>query len=449
MTSLLDQSALTDLAERLVAAARRAGADAADAVAVRSMSLSVEVRHGEVEASERAEGDDVGLRVLVGRRQAVVSTNDVKDDVDQLAQRAVAMARVAPEDRFAGLADPVQLARDIPDLDLLDPDLPAVTVLEERAKRAEAAGLAVKGVTKSEGASASAGIGGMVLATSHGFRGAYLSSRQGFSMVAIAGDGTAMERDYDFTSALHASDLDAAEEIGRSAGERAVARVNPRKVATKRVPVVFDRRVAGGLIGHLAGAINGSAVARKTSFLRDKLGERLFAPGIRIVDDPLRRRGLRSRPFDGEGVAGHRLDLVEDGVLKTWLLDCATARELDLATTGHAQRGVSSAPSPGASNLHLEAGRQTPQELIADITEGFYVTELIGMGVNQVTGDYSRGATGFWIENGQRTYAVSEVTIAGNLTDMFRALTPADDLEFRFGTNAPTLRVEGLTVAGQ
>jgi PmbA protein len=449
MTSLLDQSALTDLAERLVAAARRAGADAADAVAVRSMSLSVEVRHGEVEASERAEGDDVGLRVLVGRRQAVVSTNDVKDDVDQLAQRAVAMARVAPEDRFAGLADPGQLARDIPDLDLLDPELPAVTVLEERAKRAEAAGLAVKGVTKSEGASASAGIGGMVLATSHGFRGAYLSSHQGFSMVAIAGDGTAMERDYDFTSALHASDLDAAEEIGRSAGERAVARINPRKVATKRVPVVFDRRVAGGLIGHLAGAINGSTVARKTSFLRDKLGERLFAPGIRIVDDPLRRRGLRSRPFDGEGVAGHRLDLVEDGVLKTWLLDCATARELDLTTTGHAQRGVSSAPSPGASNLHLEAGRQTPQELIADITEGFYVTELIGMGVNQVTGDYSRGATGFWIENGQRTYAVSEVTIAGNLTDMFRALTPADDLEFRFGTNAPTLRVEGLTVAGQ
>jgi len=275
--------------------------------------------------------------------------------------------------------------------------LPAVAVLEERAKRAEAAGMAVKGVTKSEGAPASAGIGGMVLATSHGFRGAYLSSRQGVSMAAIAGDGTAMERDYDFTSALHASDLDAAEEIGRSAGERAVARINPRKVATKRVPVVFDRRVAGGLLGHLAGAINGSAVARKTSFLRDKLGERLFAPGIRIVDDPLRRRGLRSRPFDGEGVAGHPLALVEDGVLKTWLLDCATARELDLATTGHAQRGVSSAPSPGASNLHLEAGRQSPEALIADITEGFYVTELIGMGVNQVTGDYSRGATGFWI----------------------------------------------------
>jgi PmbA protein len=449
MTSLLDQSALTDIAERLVAAARRAGADAADAVAVRSMSVSVEVRNGEVEGSERAEGDDVGLRVLVGKRQAVVSTNDVKEDVDRLAQRAVAMARVAPEDRFAGLADAAQLAREIPDLDLLDPELPTVAVLEERAKQAEAAGLAVKGVTKSEGSSASAGIGGMVLATSHGFRGAYLSSRQGVSMSAIAGEGTAMERDYDFTSALHASDLEAAAAIGRSAGERAVARINPRKVATKKVPVVFDRRVAGGIVGHLASAINGSSVARKTSFLRDKMGERLFAPGIRIIDDPLRRRGLRSRPFDGEGVAGQPLAVIDDGVLKTWFLDCATARELGLATTGHAQRGVSSSPSPGASNLHLEAGPLSPEELIADIADGFYVTELIGMGVNQVTGDYSRGAGGFWIENGERTYPVSEVTIAGNLIDMFRAMTPANDLEFRYGTNAPTLRLEGLTVAGQ
>jgi len=449
MASLLDQTALTDLAERLVAAAARAGADAADAVAVRSMSVSVEVRNAEVESSERAEGDDVGLRVLIGRRQAVVSSNDIKEDVDRLAQRAVAMAKVAPEDRFAGLADAALLARDIPDLDLLDPDLPEVAALEERAKRAEAAGLAVNGVTKSEGASASAGIGGMVLVTSGGFRGAYLSSRQGLSMSAIAGSGTGMERDYDFSSALHGSDLDAAEKIGRSAGERAVARSNPRKVATKRVPVVYDRRVSGGLVGHLAGAINGSAIARKTSFLKDRLGERLFAPGIRIVDDPLRKRGLRSRPFDGEGVAGRRLDIVEDGVLKTWFLDCATARELELTTTGHAQRGVSSAPSPGPSNLHLQAGAASPDELIADIAEGFYVTELIGFGVNQVTGDYSRGASGFWIENGKRTYPVSEVTIAGNLIDMFRSLTPANDLEFRFGTNAPTLRVEGMTVAGQ
>jgi PmbA protein len=449
MSSLLDQSALTDLAERLVTAARRAGADAADALAVRSISLAVEVREGAVEESERSEGDEVGLRVFVGRRQAVVSSNDVKADVAGLAERAVAMARAAPEDPFAGLADPAQLARDIPDLDLLDPDLPSVTLLEERAKRAESAALAVEGVTKSGGASASAGIGGMVLVTSQGFRGAYLNSGQSVSMTAIAGEGTAMERDYDYSSALHGADLDPPEKVGRSAGERTVERLNPRKVDTKRVPVVFDRRVAGSLVGHLAGAINGSAVARKTSFLKDRLGERLFRSGIDVIDDPRRRRGLRSRPFDAEGVVTRRLAVVEDGVLKSWFLDSATGRELGFATTGHAQRGVSSTPSPGSSNLHLSAGADTPEALLADIAEGFYVTDLIGMGVNQVTGDYSRGASGFWIENGRRSYPVSEVTIAGNLVEMFSALSPANDLEFRFGTNAPTLRVEGVTVAGR
>src|SRR5262249_14676622 len=328
MSSLLDQTALTDLAERLVAAARRAGADAADALAVRSVSLAVEGREGAGEETARSEGDDVGLRGVVGRRQGVVSGNATKADVSQLAERAVAMARVAPEDPYSGLADPAQIALDIPDLDLLDPDLPAVALLEERAQRAERAALAVAGVTKSGGASASAGIGGMVLVTSGGFRGAYLNSGQSVSMTAIAGDGTAMERDYDYSSALHGADLETPEKVGRSAGERTVERLNPRKVETKRVPVVFDRRVAGSLVSHLASAINGSSVARKTSFLKDKLGERLFAPGITIVDDPRRKRGLRSRPFDAEGVATRRLAIVEDGVLKSWFLDSATAREL-------------------------------------------------------------------------------------------------------------------------
>jgi PmbA protein len=449
MADLIDQSALTALTERLVEAARRAGADAADAVAVRGVSLGIEVREGAVEESERSEGDDIGLRVLVGQRQAVVSTNDIRADVKALAERAVAMARTAPEDRFAGLADPALLAREFPDLDLLDPNLPSVDELEKRARRAEVAGLAVKGVAKSGGASASAGFGGVVLATSHGFRGAYLSSSQSVSMTAIAGEGTAMERDYDYTAALHGADLDAAEAIGRKAGERAVERLNPRKAATGRVPVVFDRRVAGGLVGHLAGAINGASVARKSSFLRDKLGAQLFPSTIRIVDDPLRKRGLRSRPFDGEGVATRPLAIIEHGVLMSWLLDCATARELGLQTTGHAQRGVSSTPSPGASNLHLEAGTLDPAALVGEIEEGFYITDLIGMGVNQVTGDYSRGASGFWIENGQKTFPVSEVTIAGHLFDIFKSLSPANDLEFRYGTNAPTVRVEGLTVAGR
>ena len=448
-SSLLDQSDLAANAERLVAAARRAGADQADALAVRAVSLSVDVRDGAVEESQRAEGDDLGLRVLVGKRQAVVSTNDLKaDGFAALAERAVAMARAAPEDRFAGLADASLLAKEFPVLDLVDPDMPDVGTLETLAREAEEAGLAVAGVTKSGGASASAGISGLVLVTSHGFSGATIASRHGIAMTAIAGEGTGMERDYDFSSTLHASDLEPAQIIGRRAGERAIKRLNPRKVATRRLPVVFDSRVSGSLVGHLTSAANGSAIARKTSFLRDKLGAQIFPAGITIIDDPLRPRGLRSRPFDAEGVAGQRLALVQNGVLASWLLDSATARELDMKTTGHAQRGVSSTPSPGPSNLHLAAGAKTPNELIADIEEGLYVTDMIGMGVNLVSGDYSRGASGFWIEKGQCTYAVSEVTIAGHLLEMFASLEPANDLKFRFGTNAPSLRVEGLTVAG-
>jgi PmbA protein len=449
-SGLFDQSALAALAHRLVEAAKRAGADAADAVAVRGVSQGVEVREGKVEETERSEGDDVGLRVFVGKRQAVISTNDLRgDNVAALAERAVAMAKVAPDDAYVGLADPALLAKQFPDLDLLDPRPPSVTELERRAREAEEAALAVKGVSKSGGASASAGIGGMVLVTSTGFEGSYLRSSQGVSVTAIAGEGTAMERDYDFTSAIHAGDLDAPASVGRRAGERTVARLNPRKVATCKVPVVFDPRVAGSLVGHLAGAINGSAIARKTSFLKDRLGQQLFGSHIRIVDDPLRPRGLRSQAFDAEGVATQRQALVDGGVLTTWLLDSATARELGMATTGHAHRGVSSPPSPGPYNLHLEAGPLSPAELIADIKDGFYVTDLIGSGVNGVTGDYSRGAAGFWIENGQCTYAVSEVTIAGHLLDIFRSMVPASDLVFRYGVNAPTVRIEGLTLAGR
>ena len=449
-SDLFDQSALATLAQRLVEAARSAGADAADAVAVRGISQGVEVRDGRVEESERSEGDDVGLRVLVGNRQAVVSTNDISGDgIATLAERAVAMARVAPDDKYAGLADPSLLARQFPDLDLLDPEPPSTAELERRALEAEAAGLAVKGVTKSGGASASAGIGGMVLVTSTGFQGAYLRSSQGISMTAIVGDGTGMERDYDFTSAPHASDLASPADVGRLAGERTVARANPRKVATCKVPVVFDPRVSGSLVGHLVGAVNGASIARKTSFLKDRLGQQLFAQNIRIVDDPLRVRGLRSQPFDAEGVKVQQLAIVDDGVLTSWLLDSATARELGLATTGHAHRGVSSSPSPGAYNLHLEAGAPIPAELMSDIRQGFYVTSLIGSGVNGVTGDYSRGASGFWIENGEIAYPVSEVTIAGHLLEIFKSLTPANDLKFRYGVDAPTVRIEGLTVGGR
>ncbi|MDB5633505.1 MAG: TldE protein part of TldETldD proteolytic complex, partial [Tardiphaga sp.] len=305
------------------------------------------------------------------------------------------------------------------------------------------------GVTKSGGASASTGIGGMVLVTSTGFHGSYLRSSQGVSMTAIVGDGTNMERDYDYTSAPHASDLASPASVGKLAGERTVARANPRKVATCKVPVVFDPRVSNSLVGHIVGAANGASIARKTSFLKDSLGKQLFNSNIRIIDDPLRVRGLRSQSFDAEGVAVKKIAIIDEGVLTTWLLDCATARELGMTTTGHAHRGVSSSPSPGAYNLHMEAGEPTPAELIADIKEGFYVTDLIGSGVNSVTGDYSRGAGGFWIENGELTYAVSEITIAGHLFEIFKSLQPANDLSFRYGVNAPTIRVEGLTIAGR
>lgn len=449
MSDLLDTGALIDRASRLLDAARKAGADAADVMAVRGMSVSVEVREGKVEGTERSEGDDLGLRVFVGGRSASVSSNDPHEDFAALAERAVAIARVAPEDPYARLADAADLAKSWADLDLIDPVLTTVAELEDMALRAEAAALAVQGVTRSGGAGAGAGLGGFALVTSTGFAGASLGSSTSFSMTAIAGEGTGMERDYDYCAVRHRADLEAPEAIGASAGERAVRRLNPRKVDTRKVPVIFDRRVAGSFPAYLAGAANGQSVARKTSFLREKMGTRVFKPGIAIIDDPLRPRGLASRPFDGEGVGARRLALVEDGVLASWLMDSATAAELGLKTTGHASRGVGAPPSPGSTNLHLAAGTETPEALIGAISDGLYVTDMIGSGVNMVTGDYSRGCSGFWIENGKLAYPVAEITIAGNLVDMFMNLTPASDLEFRFSTNAPTVLVEGLTVAGR
>ncbi len=369
----------------------------------------------------------------------MVSTNDVSGDgVAKLAERAVAMARVAPDDKYVGLADPSLLARDFPDLDLLDPRTPSTSELERRACEAEAAGARGQGRhqirrrvglgrNRRHGAGDLDRLPRLLSALEPG----HLDDRD-------LGEGTGMERDYDYTSAPHASDLASPESVGRKAGERTVARANPRKVETCKVPVVFDPRVSGSLVGHLVGAMNGASIARKTSFLKDRLGEQLFAKNIRIIDDPLRVRGLRSQTFDAEGVKVKKLAIIDEGVLTTWLLDCATARELGLVTTGHAHRGVSSSPSPGSYNLHLEAGEPTPAELISDIKQGFYVTDLIGSGVNGVTGDYSRGASGFWIENGEITYPVSEVTIAGHLLEIFKSLVPANDLEFRYGVNAPT-----------
>jgi PmbA protein len=439
-----------ELLQDLIAKARAAGADAADAVLIESTALSLAVRLGVTEKLERAESHDTGLRVLVGRQQAVVSTTDLKRDaLDELVERALAMARSVPEDPYCGLADPSQVAAAPPALDIYDPAEVAVEALSARARAAEDAARAVPGVTNSEGSEASWSRSHVYLAASNGFVGEYAVSRSGLGVAVLAGEGTAMERDYDFDSAVYVADQQDAASIGRNAGERAVKRLKPRKVGSAQVPIVFDPRVAGGLVRHLAGAINGIAIARGTSFLKDKMEQQILPAGMQVIDDPLRPRGLRSRPFDGEGIGGERRAIVDDGVLTTWLLDLRAARQLGLESTGHASRGTGGPPAPAPTNLYLEAGAQTPQELIGDIPSGLYVSELMGMGVNGVTGDYSRGASGFWIENGELAYPVSEVTVAGNLKDMLRNLAAANDLQFRYGTDAPTVRVDGMTVAGR
>jgi PmbA protein len=438
-----------DILDRLIRAARSAGADAADALLAEGVSASVSYRLGKLEEVERAESADLGLRVFVGQRVAFVSTTDLSErTLSELPERAVAMARIAPEDKFACLANPELLARDFPSLDIEDGGEPSADVLVERARAVEGAAMAVPGITNSEGGGASFSRSGIALATSNGFFGRYAGTSHNIGVAVLVGEGAGMERDYESATARHSADLESAEAVGKRAGERTVARLNPRKAKSQAVPVVYDPRAGAGLLGHFAGAISGASIARGVSFLKDRMGETVFASGVRIVDDPHRLRGLRSKPFDGEGVRNRRLQLVEDGVLQTWLLDCATARQLGLSTTGNAGRGTGGPPSPTTTNLYMEPGPLSPEALMADIAEGFYVTELIGMGVNGVTGDYSRGAAGFWIENGVLAYPVSGVTIAGNLKDMYLNLTPANDLEFRHGTNAPTCRVEGMTVAG-
>ena len=437
---------LVDRAAQLVAAAKRAGADHADAVVIRARSVSVSVRLGKVEGTESSESDDFSLRVFVGRRIASVSAN-AGSDPDRLAERAVAMAKVAPEDPFEQLADPSLLVKQPRDLDLFDATQIDTARLTADALATEEAARGVVGVTNSGGAGASSSMGGLVLVTSSGFAGEYAATRFGRSVSAIAGEGTKMERDYDFSSRLHFADLDTPENIGRRAGERAVRRLGARQAKTGPVNVVFDPRLARGIAAHLASAINGASVARKTSFLRDSLGKQILKSGISVTDNPLRVRGSSSRPFDGEGIEGQPLTMVEDGVLNHWLLSGSSARELSLVGNGRGVRSGSGV-SPASTNFAIEPGSETPEDLIRSLRTGFYVTEVFGQGVDMITGQYSRGASGFWIENGELAYPVSEVTIASNLKDMFLNMTPASDIDRNFGMTAPTLVIEGMTLAG-
>ena len=436
-----------DLLADLVARAKSAGADEADAVLVAGRQLSIQRRLGQTEQLERSEAQDVGLRVFIGRRQAIVSSTSIDPaNFAQLAERAVAMARIVPEDPYSELLEAPPPAPGSLDLD--EPGEPTPEALIARAAAAEEAALAVPGITNSEGAEAGWSRTEIALATSHGFAASYARTRHSLSATALAGAGTGMQRDYDYGVATHQAALDSPEAIGRSAGERAIARLNPTRPTTAMLPVIFDPRVSSSLLGHLSSAINGASVARGTSFLKDKLGEPIFAPGISIRDDPTRPRGLRTTPFDGEGQPTAPLALVEDGRLMTWLLDGRSARQLGLASNARAARGTGGPPHPSATNLYLAPGPQSPNDLIAGITLGLYVTELIGMGVNGITGDYSRGAAGFMIRNGALAEPVAEITIAGHLLGMFKSLIPANDLVFRRGTDAPTVLVDGMTLAG-
>jgi len=446
---MLSVTQAQDKAEKLVEQARAAGADAADAIYVGERSSGVQVRKGALEDVHRSEGEEMGLRVFLGSKSASVASSDLSDEaLGALVGRVLAMAGEAPEDPYAGLAPADMLMTGtLPDLDNWDGVETDPAALKARALKAETAALSVEGVTNSNGGNASASASTIAVATSHGFCGAYRASGHSCSASVVAGEGSSMQRDFAWHSARHAEDLEDPAEIGRRAAARAVARLGNVKLLPGKMPVIFEPRVAGTLLGHFSGAITGSSVARKASFLLDKLGEQVFAKGVTIHDDPLRQRGLRSRAFDGEGLPVRPLDVVAEGVLTTWLATSADARQLGIQPTGHAVRGTSGGPSAGPSNFYIAAGQRSREELLATFPRAILVTELIGMGVNGVTGDYSRGAAGFLIEHGEIAGPVAEITIASNLKEMFATLEPASDLRFRRGVDSPTLLVPEMTVA--
>ena len=443
---------LADLSAALLDAARRAGAEAADAIAVRDASLSIDVRGGALEQAERSEGVEIGLRVLLGRRQACVSASDLTPrTMAEMAERAVAMAREAPEDPGAGLADPGQLATDTSatGLELAeDAAEPTPAHLEDLARAAEAAALAVKGVSSAQGASASWGERDIHLAATNGFSAGYRRTGSSISCVAISGEGQKMEREFHGDSRTHAADLPDPAEIGLIAGERAAAMAGPRRAKTGSYPILFDERISGSLIGHLLAAINGSAIARGSSWARDMMDDQVLPDALSLAEDPHRARVAGSRPFDAEGLATRQRTIVENGILRSWTLDLATARKLGLDSTANAARGPSSPPSPSLTNVTLTPGEHSRDALLKQMGTGLLVTSFIGATINPNTGDYSRGASGFWVEGGEIAYPVNEITIAGHLPDMLRRLIPANDARDHLSRRIPSLLVEGMTLAG-
>ena len=445
----LSETALAPVLDELLARAKCHGAETADAIATHGRSLSVTVRDHELEDVDNSEGKDIGLRVMIGQRQASVSSSDVSSlSIDKLAERAVAMARLAPEDPYCGLAPKELLQTEKSDLQLYDSSQMTPAKLKARAHEVEAATETVKGVSRAEGSSASWSSSAIFFKTSHGFEGGWRSSRHGLSGVAIAEEDGAMERDYAYEGARWLEDLPTPESIGQEAGTRAAARMGAAQIKSGAMPIIFDRRVANSLIASIFGAISGTSIARGTSFLKDKMGEHIFAPGINIIDDPLLLRGHGSRPWDGEGVTTQRHDVIKDGKLTTWLLNCGTAKQLGLKTTGHAMRGIGGPPGVSSTNSWLEAGHLTPENLCKQMGDGLLISEMFGPSLNNNTGDYSVGVAGFEVKNGQRGAPVNEVTIAGNLLEVYKTLLPANDLKFDGSKCSPSVLVEGLTLAG-
>lgn len=440
---------LLSITSDVVAMALKAGATSADALAISSRSQDVSLRHGVIEEFEQSESQDVGLRVFVGQSAALIGGSVLtREGLQRLVDRAIAMAKLAPPDPYAGIAAPEQLVGDVADLDLVSKTELDMDQLKALALRAEDAALNVKGVTRSNGASASASRRHVAMAASNGFAKGWERTSFGTSASVVAGEGTGMERDYDGHGATHFEDMDQPEKIGTTAGERAVARLNPRKIASQTCPVIYDRRVASSLFGHLLGGISGAAIARGTSFLKEDMGKAVFSPHVTLVEDPHRLRGPGSRPFDGEGLPTVRRNIIDKGKLTTWIMDLRSSRQLGLAPTGHGSRGLTSPPGASPSNLHVEAGVRSPEDMMRDMGTGLLVTEFIGSTINMVTGDYSRGASGYWIEGGEIAYPVSGITVAGNLRDMFANLEPASDLIFRGGMNVPSCHLGNMTIAG-
>ena len=442
---------LSTLTEALLAAAKRAGAEAADAMAVSGTSMSIDIRKGALEQAERAEGTDIGLRVLIGRRQACVSASDTSPaTIAALAERAVAMAREAPEDPTAGLADPAELAAtwDASGLDLCDPAAePTAAALESDARILESAAMSRTGITQVE-ASSGYSRRQIHIAASNGFYGGYARSSRSMSAVAFTGTGTAMERDWAGEQRVYAADLPDTAGIGHLAADRTLQRPGAVQPKTGTYPVLYDERIAASLIGHLLSAVNGASIARGSSWARDLMGQAILPKGLSVTEDPLRPRLSASRPFDAEGLATRKRALVADGILSGWVLDLATARKLGLASTANAARGTGGPPSPSTTNIDLTPGTHTRDDLITQMGTGLLVTSMIGSTINPTTGDYSRGASGFWVQDGQISHPVHECTIAGNLRDMLARIIPANDARPHLSMRVPSILIDGMTLAG-